>query len=192
MPLATLPLLSALFRSGSHQPLGDFVKAHPQADGFILDLRGNSGGISHGHGRGGWFTSQPNQKLARRKAATALHSCSTQTGPTPPARYSVDGPSAPLPRFWPAACRAKTRPRFGSSAPRGAFAQIIRLPNGDGFLFAFANYIAVDGKVLEAKGVVPEVAAPPTREALLQDDDPAIKAAVDWIGSLRKSAVPNK
>jgi carboxyl-terminal processing protease len=56
-----------------------------------------------------------------------------------------------------------------------------RLPNGDGFQYAFASYISRNGVELEGKGVIPDVATPLTRAALLEGRDPAVEAAVDWI-----------
>jgi carboxyl-terminal processing protease len=56
-----------------------------------------------------------------------------------------------------------------------------RLPNGDGFQYAFASYISRNGVELEGEGVKPDVEIRPTREALLEGRDPAIEAALDWI-----------
>ena len=56
-----------------------------------------------------------------------------------------------------------------------------KLPNGDGFQYAIANYISEGGKPLEGLGVTPDVETPLTREALLAGKDPALDAAVDWI-----------
>ena len=76
---------------------------------------------------------------------------------------------------------------FGTRTAAAALPSIIeRLPNGDGFQFAIANYLSEGGKPLEGLGVIPDVEAPPTREALLQGKDPAQDAAVHWIESQRK------
>jgi carboxyl-terminal processing protease len=58
---------------------------------------------------------------------------------------------------------------------------IERLPNGDGFQYAFANYVSESGAALEGNGVEPDVEVIPTREALLAGRDPALEAAVEWI-----------
>ena len=65
----------------------------------------------------------------------------------------------------------------------GPSAFIEKLPNGDGFQCAAANYISEGGKVLEGIGVTPDVEAPPTRELLLAGRDAALDAALDWIHS---------
>jgi C-terminal processing protease CtpA/Prc len=58
---------------------------------------------------------------------------------------------------------------------------IEKLPNGDGFQFAFANYVSEGGEVLEGTGVVPNTEVVPTRKALLQGRDPVLEAAIAWI-----------
>ena len=61
---------------------------------------------------------------------------------------------------------------------------IERLPNGDGFQHAIANYRSRGGDVLEGHGVVPDVELDPGREALLEGRDPALEAAMRWIEGL--------
>ena len=62
---------------------------------------------------------------------------------------------------------------------------IEKLPNGDGFQFAIANYISEGGKPLEGLGVSIDVATSPTRAALLRGEDPALDAAVRWLAHAR-------
>jgi carboxyl-terminal processing protease len=76
---------------------------------------------------------------------------------------------------------------FGTKTPGAALpSRVDVLPNGDGFQYAFANYIAVGGKPLEGLGVTPDVETPVTRAALLAGRDPAVDAAVSWIRSQAK------
>jgi hypothetical protein len=70
----------------------------------------------------------------------------------------------------------------GSRTAGAALPSIIeRLPNGDGFQYAVANYVSKGGEVLEGIGVMPDVEVIPTREALLQGKDPVCEAAIAWI-----------
>jgi carboxyl-terminal processing protease len=56
-----------------------------------------------------------------------------------------------------------------------------RLPNGDVLLHAVADFTGPGGVRWEGAGVIPDVVAPPTREALLAGGDPALDAATRWI-----------
>ena len=58
---------------------------------------------------------------------------------------------------------------------------IARLPNGDGFQYAVANYISEGGQALEGNGVVPDVEVKLTREGLLAGHDAVVDAALAWI-----------
>jgi carboxyl-terminal processing protease len=72
---------------------------------------------------------------------------------------------------------------------------IEKLPNGDGFQYAFANYVSASGEVLEAVGVIPDVEVKPSRDALLAGHDPVLDAAVAWIrqqGASRSLAIPQQ
>ena len=60
---------------------------------------------------------------------------------------------------------------------------ITRLPNGDGFQYAVANYISEGGQALEANGVIPDQEVKLTRETLLAGHDAVLDAALDWIRS---------
>jgi len=56
-----------------------------------------------------------------------------------------------------------------------------KLPNGDGFQYAIANYVSEGGQELEGDGVTPDVEVALTRETLLDGHDIVIDAAVAWI-----------
>lgn len=60
---------------------------------------------------------------------------------------------------------------------------VIKLPNGDGFQYAFADYHSASGKSLEVNGVVPDVEIKLSRENLNADGDPVLSAAMQWIQS---------
>jgi carboxyl-terminal processing protease len=71
---------------------------------------------------------------------------------------------------------------FGTPTAAAALPSVIeRLPNGDGFQYALANYISEGGKPLEGLGVKPDVEVRLTRDALLQGHDPVVDAALNWI-----------
>ena len=64
---------------------------------------------------------------------------------------------------------------------------IEKLPNGDGFQYAFANYVSEGGEALEGVGVIPHVEVAPSRDALVAGRDPVLDAAVAWIRGERAS-----
>jgi carboxyl-terminal processing protease len=75
---------------------------------------------------------------------------------------------------------------FGTRTAAAALPYIVeKLPNGDGFQYAVANYISEGGQALEANGVTPDVEVKLTRKALLAGHDPVVDAAVDWIKKQR-------
>ena len=58
---------------------------------------------------------------------------------------------------------------------------VVKLPNGDGFQYAIANYHSASGKTLEKDGVTPDEEIPLTYELLLNDPDPVLSRALEWI-----------
>jgi carboxyl-terminal processing protease len=171
---------------------GDAVQSCTPCDGFIVDLRGNPGGLgAMAMGMAGWFIDTPGKRLGTLyMRETSLNfvvnpRASVFTGPV---AILVDGASASTSEIFAGGLKDLKRARiFGTRTAAAALPSIIeRLPNGDGFQFAIANYLSEGGKPLEGLGVIPDVEAPPTREALLQGKDPAQDAAVHWIESQRK------
>jgi carboxyl-terminal processing protease len=172
--------------------LGKAVKANLSANGFILDLRGNPGGIGGmAIGVGGWFVNKRDQKLGTLVSRSGSMSFSlnprveTFDGPL---AILVDGLSASTTEILAGGLQDLGRAKvFGTRTAGAALpSQIIRLPNGDGFLFAFANYISAGGKALEGKGVIPDVDVPLRRESLLKGQDAVLDAAIEWIHTRKK------
>ena len=61
-----------------------------------------------------------------------------------------------------------------------------KLLNGTSFMHAFAQPIMPDGKVIEGKGVVPDIEVRLNREALLEGKDSQLEAAVNYIKTKKK------
>ena len=69
---------------------------------------------------------------------------------------------------------------------------IEKLPNGDGFQFAQANYISkVTGKSLEGIGVPPHHEIKHQRRALLAGRDLQLEAAIEWIRQQKHQSTPH-
>jgi carboxyl-terminal processing protease len=166
---------------------GDAVESCHACDGFIVDLRGNPGGIGlMAMGMAGWFIAQPDQKLGtlymRDDTLKFVVNPRLTTFPGPLA-ILVDGASASTSEIMAEGLKDLGRARiFGTHTAGAALPSLFeKLPDGDGFQYAIANYVSEGGQPLEGLGVTPDVETPITREALLAGQDPALDAAVAWI-----------
>ncbi|MBZ5608355.1 MAG: hypothetical protein LAP38_08860 [Acidobacteriia bacterium] len=163
------------------------VQSCMKCDGFIIDVRGNPGGLgAMAMGMAGWFIDQGDQRLGTMYMRdTTLKfivnpRASTFAGPV---AILVDGASASTSEILAGGMKDLGRARIFGTRTAGAAlpSQFEKLPNGDGFQYAMANYISEGGKPLEGLGVTPDVETPLTRQALLEGKDPALDAAIAWI-----------
>jgi carboxyl-terminal processing protease len=170
---------------------GDAVQSCEKCEGFIIDVRGNPGGLgAMVMGMAGWFIAQPDQKLGTLYMRDATLKfvvnprLKTFSGPL---AILVDGASASTSEIMAGGLKDLKRARvFGTRTAAAALPSLIEiLPNGDGFQYAIANYVSQGGEPLEGLGVTPDVETPVTREALLAGQDPALDAAVAWIKSAK-------
>jgi carboxyl-terminal processing protease len=166
---------------------GDAVESCKMCEGFVIDLRGNPGGIGlMAMGMAGWFIAQPDQKLGTlymRDTTLKFVVNPRATTFSGPLAILVDGTSASTSEIMAEGLKDLKRARiFGTHTAAAALPSVFeKLPNGDGFQYAIANYISEGGQPLEGLGVTPDVETPLTREALLAGKDPALDAAVSWI-----------
>ncbi len=163
------------------------IESCPDCAGMIIDVRGNPGGIGIlAMGLAGFFLDTPNLKLGTLQMRN-LPMNFVVNPRTPsfhrPLAILIDGLSASTSEIFAGGLQDLKRARvFGSRSAGAALPSMFeRLPNGDGFQFAMATYQSQSGKTLEGAGVIPDVAAPMTRAALLARKDPALDAAVEWI-----------
>lgn len=176
--------------------MGDFstaIENCAQCDGFIIDLRGNPGGIGGmAMGMAGFLVDQADQRLGTMymRGAT-LKFVINPRAPLykGPVAILVDGSSASTSEILAGGLKDLGRARiFGTRTAAAALPSVIdKLPNGDGFQYAIANYISEGGKPLEGNGVIPDVEVKLTRDALLAGHDPVVDAALNWIQQQRKT-----
>ncbi|MBI3473323.1 MAG: hypothetical protein HY013_18365 [Candidatus Solibacter usitatus] len=170
----------------------DAVASFAKSDGIVIDLRGNPGGIGvMAMGMAGFFIDKPGQQLgAMFMRQTPLKFFVNPRRPLfrGPLAVLVDGASASTSEIFAGGMQDLGRARiFGSRTAGAALPSVIeKLPNGDGFQYALANYVSEGGRTLEGNGVTPDSAAAPSRESLLAGRDPALAAAVAWIQSQKK------
>ena len=166
---------------------GKAVLSCQQCAGLVIDLRGNPGGIgAMSMGMAGWLISRPDQRLGTMYMRSMplkfviIPRAQTYDGPL---AVLVDGCSASTSEIFAGGLQDLGRARvFGTRTAGAALPSVFeRLPNGDGFQYAVANYISEGGKPLEGRGVTPDAVAEPTRRALLEGHDAALDAAVAWI-----------
>lgn len=160
--------------------------------GFVLDLRGNPGGIGGlATGVAGWFMDQSGQELGKMflKGTTLNFALFPRPASfTGPVAVLIDGCSASTAEILAGGLKDIGRARiFGTRTAGAALPSVIeRLPNGDGFQYAIANYISKGGKPLEGIGVTPDEEVRLTRQSLLEGHDAVLDAAMDWIGKQKK------
>lgn len=166
---------------------GEAVESCKKCDGFVIDLRGNPGGLGvMAINMAGWFIDKPDQRLGTlyMRDTTLKFTLNPRTNTyAGPLAILVDDASASTSEILAGGLKDLGRARiFGTRTAAAALPSFFeKLPNGDGFQYAVANYISEGGKPLEGLGVTPDVETPLTREALLQGQDPALDAAIAWI-----------
>lgn len=169
------------------------------ADGIVIDLRGNIGGI------GGMVMGLSGHFLKERVSLGTMKMRGNElkffTNPrwvngaglrvepfSGPVAILVDGISLSAAEIFAGGLQDIGRARvFGeTSAGQALPALWDRLPNGDVLYHAFADYITASGIRLEGRGVIPDVPVPLRREDLLAGRDAPLLAAVRWIEEQRR------
>ena len=143
-------------------------------------------------GMAGWLVKQTGSDWAPCTCA-APHSTSSSIRAREafggPVAVLVDGSSASTSEIFAGGLKDLGRARiFGTRTAAAALPSVItRLPNGDGFQYAVANYISQGGKPLEGNGVVPDVEVKLTRASAAGGHDSVVDAALDWIRKQKES-----
>ncbi|MBX3389969.1 MAG: hypothetical protein KF691_11005 [Phycisphaeraceae bacterium] len=168
------------------------IKECKGCKGFIIDLRGNIGGIGAlAMGFGSWFVDKPDQRLGTLITRDSQLNFVLNPRPSPftgPLAILVDEMSASTSEIFAGGMQDIGRARvFGTPTPGAALPSTVEiLPSGDRLQFAFANYISAKGEALEARGVHLDEQIAITREALLAGRDPVLEAAISWIEAQSK------
>jgi carboxyl-terminal processing protease len=162
--------------------------------GFIVDLRGNPGGLAlmmtgiAGHFVGErkllgvmktrdtklTFSSNPRLVNSRGERVAAFDG---------PVALLVDGLSGSASECFAGGMQSIKRVRvFGQTSMGQALPALFdRLPNGDVLIHAYGDFVTADGTRLEGKGVIPDEEVPLRREDLLAGRDRTLEAALAWI-----------
>ena len=165
----------------------EIVQACRECGGFVVDLRGNPGGIGGlAMGVAGWFIHRPDQQLGTMYMRDNKVNFAVFPRPDAfrgPLAILVDGCSGSTSEIFAGGLKDLQRARiFGTRTAGAALPSVFeKLPNGDGFQYAVATYLSRGGKPLEGIGVIPDEEIRWTREQLLAGRDSALEAAVTWI-----------
>jgi carboxyl-terminal processing protease len=179
------------------------IDRHRDADGIVLDLRGNPGGLGGlVMGVGGHFFEEPLPLgvLVRRGAelrfAVNPRRIGSRNQPvTPyggPVAILVDRHSASTTEILAGGMQAHGRARlFGERTAGQALPSLFtRLPNGDVLQYVIADLTLPGGARIEGRGIEPDVPVAIDRRELLAGRDPVMAAAVEWILSRAFASSP--
>jgi carboxyl-terminal processing protease len=170
------------------------IDTHRNADGIVIDLRGNPGGLAAMlMGISGHFVKE-RKVLGTMKTRDSelrfpvnprlVNAAGERVDPyAGPLAILVDGMSGSASECFTGGMQAIGRARvFGQVSMGQALPALFnKLPNGDVLIHAYGDFVAADGTRLEGRGVVPDVVVPLTRASLLQGKDETLEAALDWI-----------
>ena len=171
----------------------DAMSSFMDTDGIIIDVRGNPGGQAEMiTGMAGWFIREKGLHLGIVEMRDARLKLIVRPRPQVydgPLAILVDGLSTCASEILAMGLREAGRATiFGTRTGGAALGSAIeRLPNGDGFQYAYANFTTASRNILEGNGVIPDVEVQHTRKALLQGRDLMLEAAVNWIKDRRRS-----
>lgn len=178
--------------NGFYDPL-NVMKAYNEAlerflhaPGLIIDLRGNPGGMGEmAMGMLGWLVDEKFEigTMCMREDKLTLNVRPRPETYQGPLAVLVDNLSGSASEFFSNGLQEMGRARIFGTRTKGEAlpGQIKKLPTGDLFVYATADFITANGKALEGVGVIPDFQVDHTREALLQGRDRVIEAALDWI-----------
>ncbi len=171
-----------------------FIKDHIDAPGLIIDMRGNFGGIiMMAPGMINWLISEKDLTLGAMKMRDEARGPFDIPFVLNPRRKSYTGKVAVLidelsisnAEIFAAGLKDIGRATIFGTRSAGLVlpSTVDRLPNGDGFQYAFASYTTGGGYSLEGQGAVPDVEIQNTRQGLLQGRDEVLQSALDWINN---------
>ena len=183
------------------QDLEEAVDSVTACAGIVVDLRGNPGGVgAMVMGFGGYFVDSVRSLGTMKMRQLSLNfvinpQLSRNDGShlspyTGPVGILVDPMTASTSEIFAAGMQRIGRARvFGERSAGAALPALMkRLPSGDVFVHAVADFTDPDGQRIEGAGAVPDEEVPLSAKELLEGRDAAMDAAVRWIMSSPKPA----
>ncbi|HEX7085336.1 MAG TPA: S41 family peptidase [Vicinamibacterales bacterium] len=178
------------------RPFDEAVDRFRAADGIVIDLRGNPGGLmTMIMGISGHFVEAPIPLGTMRTREAELRLVANPRLVSPagrlvepyggPLAILVDSSSYSASEIFAGGMQAIRRARvFGTRTPGGALPAVIeRLPGGDVLQYAIGDFVTAAGDRIEGRGVVPDEVVVPRRDDLLAGRDPILEAALAWLAT---------
>lgn len=166
---------------------GEFVTNHPNAVGLIVDVRGNPGGIGALSGAmTGWIAKDKQDSLGTMTTRTSEINFVYFKRPKSfegPVVILIDELSASTSEIFAGGLQDIGRCQIvGRKSPGFALPSMVeKLPNGDRFIHAFANFQLPSGAEVEGKGVTPDITVQLDAKQIAAGVDQDIAAARQWI-----------
>ena len=174
------------------------VDGHRSADGIVIDLRGNPGGLAAMlMGISGHFLTErkPLGVMKTREAELRFTSnprlvsaAGERVEPfAGPVAILVDALTGSASECFAGGMQSLGRARvFGQTSMGQALPAVFdKLPNGDVLIHAYGDFVTATGTRLEGTGVVPDEEVPLNRAELLAGRDATLERALQWIDTAR-------
>ena len=179
-PVTLMPAFRKTIRDPRHQR------------GMVIDLRGNHGGIAGmTMGMASLFSdkTQPLGTMTMRGTQLKFNVNGRRNPYAAPLAILVDECSISSAEILAGGMQDLGLARvFGNRTAGLALPSIVtRLPNGDGFQYAMADYHSASGKSLELNGVLPDELIPLDPKRLAAQPDPVLARAVEWINQQNRN-----
>jgi carboxyl-terminal processing protease len=181
------------------KPFQQALDRFRSADGVIIDLRGNPGGLAAMiMGIAGHFVADRATLGVMRTRDSELRfavnprlvsSVGERVEPyAGPLAILVDGMTGSASECFAGGLQSLGRARvFGQTSMGQALPALFdRLPNGDVLIHAWGDFVTGTGVRIEGRGVVPDEPVALTREDLLAGRDSTMEAALRWIDTRRR------
>ena len=180
-------------------PFGAAVDRFRAADGIVIDLRGNPGGMAAMlMGISGYFLDTPRALGTMRTRESELrfvanprrvNAAGERVTPfAGPVAILVDGLTGSASECFAAGMQSIGRARiFGERSMGQALPALFdRLPDGDVLIHAYGDFETAAGTPVEGRGIIPDERVALTRRDLLAGRDAPLEAALAWIARARR------
>jgi carboxyl-terminal processing protease len=175
-------------------PIQRAVDRFRKADGIVIDLRGNPGGLAAMiMGISGHFLSERKPLGTMKSRETELRFAANprlvdadgnRVEPyAGPLAILVDSMTGSASECFAGGMQALGRARvFGQTTMGQALPAFFdKLPNGDVLIHATGDFVTANGTRLEGRGVVPDEVVDVSQKSLLAGHDAVLEAALAWI-----------